>query len=100
MDRSPALQARGRLLVDPWVAHLSTTLAEELAVDAEDIVIVALVSVLTAWPAALLDQARRNSLQGLPIGEMARRLTDTTNRAFDLLTGEVAVLGATSTRVD
>ena len=92
--RSPALQARARLLVERSVAHLTATLAEELAVDPKDIAAVATAAVLTSLRNGLLDQARRDSLDGLPVEKIADRLRDASNRGFGLLTGELATLGS------
>jgi AcrR family transcriptional regulator len=93
VDRSPALQARARLMVDRAVAHLAATIADELPLAADDIVVVATAGVLTALRSGLLDQARRHSLAGLPAEVIARRLLDATERAFDLLGGELATFG-------
>jgi AcrR family transcriptional regulator len=93
VDRSPALQARARLLVDRSAAHLAATIADELAIPAADIVAVAAGSVLTAVRTSLLAQARTDSLAGLSVANVARRLVKATNRGFDLLQGDLANLG-------
>ena len=93
IDRSPALQARARLIVDRSVAHLAATLATELSVVADDIRVVAAAAVLTALHTTLLNQSRRDSLQGVPLERIAGRLTEAINRAFDLLYGDLATLG-------
>jgi AcrR family transcriptional regulator len=93
IDRSPALQARARLMVDLSAAHLAATLAGELATTADDIVAVSAASVLTALRNALLEQARRDILAGKPLKVIAERLAQATNQAFDLLDGQLAALG-------
>jgi AcrR family transcriptional regulator len=95
VDRSPALQARARLMVDRSVAHLAATLADELSVETEDIVAVAAAGVLTSLRTGLLDQSRRDSLYGLPVETIASRLVEATNQTFDLLAGDLAALGGT-----
>ncbi len=80
-------------MVDRSVAHLAATIADELSIPASDIVAVAAGSILTAIRTSLLDQARTDSLAGLPVGRIASRLVDATNRAFDLLNGDLANLG-------
>jgi AcrR family transcriptional regulator len=94
VDRSPALQARARLMVDRSVAHLAATIADELTLAIDDIVVVAAAGVLTALRSSLLDQARRDSLAGLPTEAIARRLVEATEQAFDLLGGELATFGS------
>jgi AcrR family transcriptional regulator len=100
IDRSPALQARARLMVDRSVTHLAATIAHELDTQADDdIVAVTTASILVALRNALLDQARRDSLAGESVKTIAARLAEATNRAFDLLDGDLATLG-NSTRDD
>jgi AcrR family transcriptional regulator len=94
VERSPALQARGRLMVDRAAAHLAATIAGELSVPATDVVAAASASLLTALRYSLLDQARRDSLEGQPADTAAARLAAATDRAFDLLDGNLAVLGS------
>jgi AcrR family transcriptional regulator len=94
VDRSPALYARARLMVDRAAAHLAATIADELSLAADDVVAVATAGVLTALRSGLLDQARRDGLAGLPTEAIARRLVEATNRAFDLLGGELATIGS------
>jgi AcrR family transcriptional regulator len=94
VDRSPALQARARLMVERSAAHLAATIAGELSVPPTDVVAVASASVLTALRTSLLGQARRDSLDGQPVDTVAARLAAATNRAFDLLDGELAALGS------
>jgi AcrR family transcriptional regulator len=94
VDGSPALQARARLMVDRSIAHLAATLAAEMSVGADDVVAVTVAAVLTALRTSLLIQARRDSLRGMPVSEIARRLAAATNRAFDLLGGELVQLGS------
>jgi AcrR family transcriptional regulator len=94
VDRSPALQARARLMVERAAAHLAATIADELSVPVTDIVAVAAAGILTSMRTSLLDQARRESLEGQPVERIAPRLTDATNRAFDLLDGRLLALGA------
>ena len=60
----PALQARGRLIVDRAAAHLAATIAGELSVSPANVVAAASASVLTALRYSVLDQARRDSLAG------------------------------------
>jgi AcrR family transcriptional regulator len=96
VDRSPALQARGRLMVDRAGAHLAATIAGELSVSPTDVVAAASASVLTALRYSLLDQARRDSLAGRPADTIAARLATATDQAFGLLDGNLAVLGSTS----
>ncbi len=93
IDRSPALQARSRQLVVRSINHLAATFARELAADPDDIVVVTAASVLVALRNALLDQARRDSLAGNSVETIADRLVEATNRAFDLLGGDLASLG-------
>ena len=99
VDHSPALQARTRLITDLATTHLAATIAEELSIPADDIVTAATAATLTAMRNALLGQARRDSLDGTPIETIAERLKDATNRAFGLLDGELATLGARATKV-
>jgi len=93
VDRSAALQARARLMVDRAVAHLAATIADELSVLATDIVAVAAAGTLTSLRTSLLDQARRESLEGRPVEQIASALSSATNRAFDLLGGGLYSLG-------
>jgi AcrR family transcriptional regulator len=93
IDRSPALQARARLMVDRAASDLAATIATELAVPENDIVAVTAAGVLTALRNSLLDKARRDSLDGLPVRAIAARLATATNRAFDLLGGDLETLG-------
>jgi AcrR family transcriptional regulator len=94
VEASPALQARARLMVDRSAGHLAATLARELGVSPGDIAAVAAAGVLTALRNSLLDQARRDSLDGQPADVIAERLTAAASRAFGLLDGELAALGA------
>lgn len=96
VDRSPALQARARLMVELATSRLASTIADELSLPANDIVVLAAAGILSALRTSLLDQARRASLSSQPIGSIAAELTIATNRAFDLLDGTIAGLGATS----
>jgi AcrR family transcriptional regulator len=100
VDRSPALQARARLMVDRAAAHLTAMIADELAVPVNDIVAVAAAGILTSLRTSLLDQARRESLDGRAIERIAPRLRDSANRAFDLLDGELLTLGAVAADSD
>ena len=94
VDRSPALQARARLMADQAAAHLTDTIAEELRIAAQDIRAVAAAGVLTTLRNALLDQARRESLQGDAVETIARRLRRATNQAYELLeSSNIASLG-------
>jgi AcrR family transcriptional regulator len=97
VDRSPALQARARLMVDRAVAHLAATLADEMFTDPEDIIAVTAAGVLTWLRTGLLDQARRDSLNDVAVETIAGRLVESTNRAFDLLAGDLAALGGDGT---
>jgi AcrR family transcriptional regulator len=95
VDQSPSLQARARLMTDLATAHLVATIADELAMPADDIVAVATAATLTALRNSLLGQARRDSLDGTPVETIAGRLTNATSRAFGLLdNSELATLGA------
>lgn len=96
VDRSPALQARARLMVDRSVSHLAATIADELSVEADDIVVVTTASVLVALRTALLHQARCDSLADKAIKTIAAGLTAATNRAFDLLDHDLAALGGST----
>ncbi len=93
VDRSPALQAKARLMVERSAAHLAATIAGELSLAAGDIMAVATAGVLTAVRVSLLDQARRDSLDGLPVPIIAGRLIEATHRGFDLLAGELLTHG-------
>jgi AcrR family transcriptional regulator len=94
VDHSPALQARARLMNGLATAHLAATIAEELSIPADDIVAVATAATLTAIRNSLLGQARRDSLDGTALETIAERLTDATDRAFDLLNSKLTILGA------
>jgi AcrR family transcriptional regulator len=94
VDHSPALQARARLIADLATGQLAVTIADELAIPADDIVAIATAATLTAINNSLLGQARRDSLNGLPIPAIAERLTDSTSRAFALLDTTLTHLGA------
>ena len=94
IDRSSALQARARLMVELAAADLAVTIADELAISADDIVVVVTAATLTAIRNALLGQARRDSLDGTPVEAIAERLSDATNRAFELLDTDLTTLGA------
>jgi AcrR family transcriptional regulator len=94
VDHSPALQARARLISDMVTGHLAATIADELAIPADDIVAIATAATLTAIRNSLLGQARRDSLNGIPIETIARRLSEATSRAFALLDRELTTLGA------
>ncbi len=83
-------------MVDRATAHLAATIADELAIPATDIVATAAAAILTALR-SLLDHARRDSLAGRSVDAIADRLANATNRAFDLLDGELATLGAATT---
>jgi AcrR family transcriptional regulator len=98
VERSAALQARGRLMVDRATAHLAATIAGELSVSPTDVVAAASASVLTSLRYSLLDQARRDSLDGQPADTIAARLAAATDQAFGLLDGNLAVLGSTPAR--
>ena len=94
VDSSPALQARARLMADQAAAHLTATIAAELRIAAQDIRAVAAAGVLTTLRNALLDQARRESLQGNAVETIARRLRRATNQAYELLeSSNIASLG-------
>ena len=93
VDRSAALQARARLMVDRAAAHLTATIADELSVPITDVVAVAAAGILTLLRTSLLDQARRESLEGQPVEHIAPALSSATNRAFDLLDGGLQSLG-------
>lgn len=94
VDHSPALQARARLITDLATGHLATTIADELAIPADDIVAVTTAATLTAIRNSLLGHARRDSLNGIPTEMIAERLTEATNRAFALLDTDLITLGA------
>lgn len=98
VERSAALQARGRLMVDRATAHLAATIAGELSMSPTDVVAAASASVLTSLRYSLLDQARRDSLDGQPADTIAARLAAATDQAFGLLDGNLAVLGSTPAR--
>lgn len=94
VDSSPALQARARLMADQAASHLTATIAAELRIAAQDIRAVAAAGVLTTLRNALLDQARRESLQGNAVETIARRLRRATNQAYELLeSSNIASLG-------
>ena len=94
IDRSPALQARARLMSDLATAHLAVTIADQLAIPSDDIVAVATAATLTAIRNSLLGQARRESFAGTPVETIAKRLAIATARAFALLDTELTTLGA------
>jgi AcrR family transcriptional regulator len=93
VHRSPALRARARLLAEEAAADLAVTMAGELSLQPTDIIVLTMANVLTALRNTLLYQAQRDSLADEPVSVIAERLTHSTNRAFDLLAGEVAILG-------
>jgi AcrR family transcriptional regulator len=94
VDDSPALQARARLMTDQAVGDLAEAIADELGVSAQDIVTVATAGTLTGIRTSLLAQARRCSLAGESVEAIADGLRIATERAFDLLDGDLATLGA------
>jgi AcrR family transcriptional regulator len=94
VDRSPALQARARLMTDRAAADLAVTIAGELSVSPADVVALASAAILTALRNSLLGQARRDSLDGQPLDVVAGRLAAATNQAFGLLDGALAALGS------
>lgn len=93
VHRSPALRARARLLAEEAAADLAVTMAGELSLQPTDIIVLTMANVLTALRNTVLYQAQRDSLAGEPVSVIAERLTHSTNRAFDLLAGELVILG-------
>jgi hypothetical protein len=54
--------------------------------------------VLTSLRTGLLDQARRDSLNGETVETVADHLVESANRAFDLLGGDLGALGGEAAR--
>lgn len=94
VDRSPALQARARLITELSAAHLTATLAAELDLPPDHITAITAARLLTAVRTCLLEQARRSALAGETPKTTVATLKRSARDAFALLDGNLASLGS------
>ncbi len=94
VDRSPALQARARLITEHSAARLTATLAAELDLPPDHITAITAARLLTAVRTCLLEQARRSALAGENPKTTVGALQRSAREAFALLDGNLASLGS------
>ena len=82
ITESPALLARERQVFDRYARALAALLAEETGADAEDAVPQVVANALLGLHRALIDQVRRDALDGAPVARIREDIRAGAERAI------------------
>jgi AcrR family transcriptional regulator len=93
ITESPALLARERQVFDRYAQTLATLLAEETGADADDAVPRVVANALLGLHRALIDQVRRESLNGTPVARIRPQIQAGAERAIAQLQQGLADYG-------